>query len=55
MKYCMYVGNGNDFVSTIAGDSEYHETRCVGKLISFSFHVYEERPNRRSYVSCTLI
>jgi hypothetical protein len=29
----------------------YYETNCVGKLISLSFHAYEERPNQRPYVT----
>jgi hypothetical protein len=32
-----------------------HETSSVGKLISLAFHVYEERPNQRLYVSCASI
>jgi hypothetical protein len=32
-----------------------HETSCVRKIISLSFHVYKEHPNWRSYIPCALI
>jgi hypothetical protein len=32
-----------------------HETDCVEKIISLSFHAYEEPPNWRSHASCALI
>jgi hypothetical protein len=37
----------NDFVSTIAGDSDFSWPwdRLHGKIISLSFHAYKERPN----------
>jgi hypothetical protein len=32
-----------------------HETSCVGKLISLSFHTYEEHPNQKSCAYCVSI
>jgi hypothetical protein len=32
-----------------------HETDCIENIISLSFHVYKEHPNRSSYTSCALI
>jgi hypothetical protein len=32
-----------------------HETGCIKKIISLSFHAYKEHPNRSSYTSCALI
>jgi hypothetical protein len=32
-----------------------HETSCVGKLISLSFHTYEEHSNQKSYAYCVSI
>jgi hypothetical protein len=32
-----------------------HETGCIRKFISLSFHAYEECSNRRSYLPCALI
>jgi hypothetical protein len=32
-----------------------HETGCIEKIISLSFHAYKERLNQMSYSSCALI
>jgi hypothetical protein len=57
-KYCTFVGTVQRFCFDDCGVTPIlvnHETDCIGKIISLSFHAYKERPNRRSYTSCALI